>query len=120
MITTTPSGTLARLGAWAADHRRAVVTGWAVAVLCLGALAPFADRALSGAGWEAPRSESTEARRALQSAFPGQGAYGLRVGVAGADGAVLARVRSRLRRDPAVAGVLMPRSGGGRTVIVTG
>ena len=119
MITTTPSGSLARLGAWAADHRRAVVTAWAVAVLCLGALVPFADRALSGAGWEAPRSESTEARRALQSAFPGQGAYALRVVVAGADDSVLARVRARLLRDPAVAGVRMPRRGS-RTVIVTG
>jgi RND superfamily putative drug exporter len=117
MITTTP-GLLARLGAWAADHRRAVVTVWAVAVLCLGALVPFADRALSGAGWEAPRSESTEARQALQSTFPGQGAYALRAVVAGADHPVLARVTARLLRDPAVAGVRT--SGNGRTVVVTG
>jgi hypothetical protein len=44
------TGTLACLGAWTADHRRA--------------LARFADRALSGAGWEAPRSESIDLTRA--------------------------------------------------------
>ena len=42
-------------------------------MLALGALAPFADRALSGAGWEAPGSESGQARRAIESHFPGQG-----------------------------------------------
>jgi RND superfamily putative drug exporter len=65
------TSTLGRLGAWAADHRRLVVIVWAAAVLVLGALAPFADRALSGAGWEAPASESGEARRAIESHFPG-------------------------------------------------
>src|SRR5215216_6458924 len=130
-VTTTSTSTLGRLGAWAADHRRLVVIVWGAAVLVLGALAPFADRALSGAGWEAPGSESIDARRALESAFPGRGAYALQVVVAGApvdDPAtqrVLARVRSTLLRDPAVAGVLMPRPGGTiapdhRTAIVTG
>jgi hypothetical protein len=129
--TTTATGTLARLGAWAADHRRTIVIGWAAAVLCLGALLPFADRVLSGAGWEAPRSESSHARRALESACPGRGAYALHVVVAGAAVVdpsmqrVLTRVRSGLVRDPAVAGVLMPRPGStvvrdGRTAIVTG
>ena len=79
----TAHDTLGRLGAWAADHRRLVVIVWGVAVLALGALAPFADRALSGAGWEAPGSESGEARRAIESHFPGQGTYALSVVVAG-------------------------------------
>ena len=79
---TQPATTLGRLGAWAADHRRLVVLVWGVAVLALGALAPFADRALSGAGWEAPGSESGEARRAIESHFPGQGTYALSVVVA--------------------------------------
>jgi putative drug exporter of the RND superfamily len=131
MINIPITGRLARLGAWTADHRRAVIVAWCAAVLLLGALAPFADRALSGAGWEAPRSESIDARRALESAFPGRGAYALQVVVAGAPvdepatQRVLARVRSTLLRDPAVAGVLMPRPGGTiapdhRTAIVTG
>lgn len=131
MTTTLTTGRLARLGAWAADHRRAIAIAWAAAILCLGALAPFADQALSGAGWEAPRSESTHARRALESAFPGRGAYALRVVVAGAAvddpsmQRVLARVRTTLRLDPAVAGVLMPRPGSTiapdrHTAVVTG
>src|SRR6188508_2886376 len=76
------ASTLGRLGAWAADHRRRVVIIWAAIVLSLGALAPFADRALSGAGWEAPSSESGAARRAIESSFPGQGTYALSVVVA--------------------------------------
>ena len=60
-------------------------------MLALGALAPFADRALSGAGWEAPGSESGEARRAIESRFPGQGTYALSV--------VVAATRAR-RRPP--------------------
>src|SRR3954451_14469648 len=80
---TTSASTLGRLGAWAADHRRLLVVVWGVAVLALGALAPFADRALSGAGWEAPGSESGKARRAIESHFPGQGTYALSVVVAG-------------------------------------
>src|SRR4051812_6773407 len=107
---TRPATTLGRLGAWAADHRRLVVVVWGVVVLALGALAPFADRALSGAGWEAPSSESGEARRAIESHFPGQGTYALSVVVAGDRPmrAALARVESVLRDDPAVSGVLPP------------
>ena len=82
----TSTSTLGRLGAWAADHRRRVVILWAVVVLCLGSLAPFADRALSGAGWEAPNSESGDARRAIESSFPGQGTYALSVVVSAASG----------------------------------
>jgi putative drug exporter of the RND superfamily len=82
---------------------------------CLGALAPFADRALSGAGWEAPGSESGEARRAIESHFPGQGTYALSVVVAGA----LAKVERVLRGDPAVSGVLRSQKAR-RTTIVTG
>src|SRR3954468_18910961 len=74
-----PTNALWRLGAWAADHRRLVVVVWGVAVLALGAVAPFADRALSGAGWEAPASESGAARRAIEADFSGQGSYALRV-----------------------------------------
>jgi putative drug exporter of the RND superfamily len=124
---------LGRLGAWAVDHRRLVVIVWAAVVLCLGALAPFAERALSGAGWEAPRSESGQARRAIESHFPGQGTYALSVVVAGERAriddrpmrAALAGVNRVLRADRAVGGVLPPRPGvtvsrDGRTAIVTG
>lgn len=129
----TSTTTLGRLGAWAADHRRLIVIAWGVAVLALGALAPFADKALSGAGWEAPGSESGQARRAIESHFPGQGTYALPVVVAGERAgiddprmrAALARVRSVLRGDRAVRGVIAPQQGVSvsqdrRTAIVTG
>src|SRR4051794_39557868 len=74
---------LGRLAGWAADHRRLLVIAWGVAILGLGALAPFADRALSGAGWEARGSESAVARDAIERRFPGQGTYALPVVVAG-------------------------------------
>ena len=90
---------------------------WCGVVLVLGALAPFADRALSGAGWEALGSESVAARHALEADFPGRGTYALSVVVAGPRGhatrraATLARVRAVLRSDAAVSGVLAPRAG---------
>jgi RND superfamily putative drug exporter len=118
--------TLGRLGAWAADHRRRLVLVWGVAVLALGALAPFADHALSGAGWEAPGSESAKARRVIESHFPGQGTYALSVVVAGVGDAqrrsAITAVRAVLRRDPAVRGVPARAtvSRDGRTAIVTG
>lgn len=131
--TTTSAPALGRLGAWAADHRRLIVVVWGALVLGLGALTPFADKALSGAGWEAPGSESGDARRAIESHFPGQGTYALSVVVAekGAgtgDGPmrpVLADVEDVLRSDKAVSGVLPPEQGvtvsrDGRTAIVTG
>jgi len=129
----TSTTSLGRLGGWAADHRRLVVIAWAAAVLVLGALAPFADKALSGAGWEAPASESGDARRAIESHFPGQGTYALSVVVAseraGIDDrpmrAALAGVRSVLRGDEAVSGVMVPQPGvtvsrDRSTAIVTG
>jgi RND superfamily putative drug exporter len=132
-MTTASTTTLGRLGAWAADHRRLIVIAWGVAVLALGALAPFADRTLSGAGWEAPGSESGEARRAIESHFAGQGTYALSVVVAGERAgigdrpmrAVLTRVQRVLRGDPAVRGVLAPQPGvtvsrDRRAAIVTG
>ena len=120
--TTIKDSRLGRLGAWAADHRRAIVIAWCGVVLVLGALAPFADRALSGAGWEALGSESVAARHALESDFPGRGTYALSVVVAGppADPTVK-RVQAVLRGDPAVSGVLPARmSGDGTTAVVVG
>src|SRR5688572_16307444 len=113
---------LVRLGAWAARHRRAVAVVWCGLVLGLGALAPFADRALSGAGWEAVGSESVAARHALEASFPGRGSYALSVVVAGRDGgATITRVGEVLRSDSAVSGVLAPRLSEDRgTAVVVG
>src|SRR4051812_9156423 len=61
------SGVFARLGGWTADHRRVVFGAWLALVLALGGLAPFAEHALSGAGWEASNSESLRARDRVQA-----------------------------------------------------
>ena len=112
---------LGRLGGWAADHRRPIALVWCALVLTLGALAPFADRALSGAGWEAHGSESLAARTALEERFPGRGSYELAVVVAGPRAErTLAQVADTLRRDPAVAGVRAPQAGPRDTAVLVG
>jgi putative drug exporter of the RND superfamily len=115
---------LGRLGAWAADHSRAIAVAWCGLILVLGGLAPFADRALSGAGWEASGSQSVAARHALEADFPGRGSYALTVVMAGQDdGAVrsrLGRVEAVLRGDPAVSGVRREPPGGHTGAVVTG
>jgi RND superfamily putative drug exporter len=117
--TAAPPGRLGRLGHWAADHSRAIVIAWCAAVLVLGALAPFADRALSGAGWEALGSESVRARDTLEAHFPGRGSYALTVVLGGRrDAATVARVGVVLRSDRAVAGVAVARAVPGTTVVV--
>jgi putative drug exporter of the RND superfamily len=109
-------GRFGRLGLWMADHRRIVALVWAAIAISLGAFAPFAERALSGAGWEASGSESVEAREMLQERFPGRGAYALTVVVSSSQATVddaafqtvVARVASVLAADEAVARVVRP------------
>jgi RND superfamily putative drug exporter len=126
-------GRFGRLGLWTADHRRLVLVAWVAVALSLGAFAPFAERALSGAGWEAAQSESVEARALLEKRFPGQGAYALTAVVssetAGIDDpafrAVVTRVASVLAADAAVARVVLPEVGrsvsrDGHTVLLQG
>ena len=64
----------------------------------LGVLAPRAEHALSGAGWEATGSESVQARGLIDGHFDGAGTYGLLVVVhaPGQDG-----LRSRVRAGAA-------------------
>jgi RND superfamily putative drug exporter len=120
--TTTQPGSLGRfgrLGLWTADHRRIVALAWAALVISLGAFAPFAERALSGAGWEAAGSESVEARETLEERFPGQGSYALTAVISSSEAtvgteafrAVVARVTSLLAADEAVARVVAPQPG---------
>ena len=57
-------GPIGRLGRWTADHvRTVVVVVWVVVAVALGAFAPRAEHALSGAGWEASGSESVAGAR---------------------------------------------------------
>jgi RND superfamily putative drug exporter len=113
-------GRLGRAGRWAADHLTLVAVAWLAVFLGLGALAPRAEHALSGAGWKALGSESVKARELIDRHFGGLGAYSLAVVVAEhrqtaderAFQATVASVRARLEGDPAVATVVGPREGG--------
>jgi RND superfamily putative drug exporter len=128
-----PIGWLGRLGRWAATHRRRVALAWVLVAVCLGALAPHAEHALSGGGWQADGSESVRARRLIDRHFDGQGSHallavvGMRTheGASPAFRATIARVARVLRRDPAVGVVRSPRAGGsiapdGRVAVVRG
>ena len=127
-------GRLGRLGRWAATHRRAVVLAWVGVAVCLGVLAPRAEHALSGGGWQADGSESVEARRADRPGLRRAGQLCARRGRQLADAATArARPSARpsaawcglLRRDPAVGAVRSPRPGesiapNGRVAVVRG
>jgi putative drug exporter of the RND superfamily len=126
-------GPVGRLGRWAAIHRRSVVLAWVGLALCLGVLAPRAEQALSGGGWQADGSESVEARRLIDRHFEGQGSYALLVVVSSRTHdsespqfrATVGRVVGLLRREPAVRAVRVPRHAesiapNGRVAIVRG
>jgi putative drug exporter of the RND superfamily len=112
-------GPLGRLGRWSAQRRRTVFLAWAALIIALGALAPRAEHALSGGGWQADGSESVAARAQIERHFGGQGSYALAVVVSSARHkagepafrrAIDNSVRA-LRREPAVAAVRLPRRG---------
>ena len=113
-------GRLGRLGRWTAGHLRVITLGWLAVFIALGALAPRAEDALSGAGWKALNSESVAARDLIDRHFGGLGAYSLatvveegqpRTANDGAFRATLRRVRTTLERDPAVSTALEKRTG---------
>jgi hypothetical protein len=112
----TTFGRFGRLGLWTADHRLAVVLVWLTITLGLGGLAPFADHALSGAGWMAVGSQSDREAKLVDRHFPGQGSYAL-LAVVRADGGLrspaaretVARVRRVLEASAAVRRVLPTR-----------
>ncbi len=127
----TEVGPIGRLGRYTATHFRVVVIGWAVIALGLGFLAPKAEKALSGAGWEASGSQSVQARHLIDRNFNGLSSYGLMVVVHSPGGqigdpsfdAAVAAVERKLRSDPAVRTVVPPRPGAsistdGHTAIV--
>src|SRR3954463_2358690 len=129
----TTVGPLGRLGRWAATHRRTVVLAWVGVVVGLGILAPGAEHALSGGGWQADGSESVQARRLIDRQFDGQGSYALVVVVSSRTHdsaspvfrATTGRVVGLLQRDPAVGKVWTPRAAesiapNGRVAVVRG
>jgi RND superfamily putative drug exporter len=116
-------GPIGRVGRWTAGHARFVVLAWAIVALGLGALAPRAEHALSGAGWEASGSESVAARQVIDSSFGGQGGYALTVAVHGSGSLepTVAEAARILEADPRVSTVAPPQaSPDGRTVLLSG
>ena len=105
---TTDVGPLGRLGRWTATHFAAVAAAWIVVAVGLGVLAPRAEHALSGAGWEATGSESVQARQLIDKHFGGLGTYGLTVVVHARDktisdpafGRALRGVEAKLKQRP--------------------
>ncbi len=125
-------GPLGRLGAWTADHVRAVSIAWLVVAVVLAAFAPKVETALSGAGWQANGSESVQARTLIQRNFAGLSSSALMVVVNSPHESVadpafrqtVARVTRVLAGDSRVASVQVPRRGvsisaDGHTAVVT-
>jgi putative drug exporter of the RND superfamily len=124
-------GPIGRLGGWAADHLRAVALSWAVIAVALAAFAPQVETALSGAGWQANRSESVAARTLIQQNFAGLSSSAPMVvlhssSLSVGDPAfqtVLTQVEGVLRSDLRVSSVVPPQPGAsiapdGHTAIV--
>jgi len=116
----TPVGPIGRLGRWTALHARAVFITWALIAVAAGVLAPRAEHALSGAGWEATGSESVEVREVADREFGGQSAYALLVVVDPPDPRVLGEVRAELEAHDDIASVAPPqRSPDGGVVVLS-
>src|SRR6185312_10963823 len=90
-------GPIGRLGRWTALHFRIVAAAWVVVAVGLGVFAPRAEKALSGAGWEATGSESVHARAQIDKNFDGFGSYSL---------TVVVHARNQVVSDPEFARVL--------------
>lgn len=127
----TTSGPLGRLGLWVVDHRRIVTSVWVLLVIGLGIFAPFVEKNLSGAGWQADGSESVSVRDLAQDHFGGNASHALQVVVQSTDGSlnsgagkrVLDEVTSVLDAEPRLAEVVAPMPGvslsaDGRTAVV--
>ncbi|MDH4176921.1 MAG: MMPL family transporter, partial [Thermoleophilia bacterium] len=118
----TPVGPIGRLGRWTAGHVRLVAVAWVAIAVGLGALAPFAEHALSGAGWEASGSESVAARAEVERSFDGQSGYALMAVVHGTGdlGPTVAEATRLLEADPRVTSVAPPQpSRDGRTILLS-
>jgi RND superfamily putative drug exporter len=122
----TTFGRFGRLGLWTADHRRTVALAWLTVMVSLGGFAPFAERALSGAGGVAVGSQSDREAQLVDRYFPGQGSYTL-LAVVRADAGLsssagretVARVRRVLESSPAARRVLpIQPAPDGRTGVV--
>ncbi|WP_328601767.1 MMPL family transporter [Nocardia terrae] len=112
-------GPLGRLGIWVIEHRRLVAAVWVLVVVVLGAFAPFVEKNLSGAGWQADGSQSVAVRNLAQEHFGGNASHAIQVVVHSTDGtldsgdgpAVLSEVTAVLKGEPRLAEVIPPMPG---------
>src|ERR1019366_7853456 len=112
-------GPIGRLGRYTATHFRKVLVGWLLVALGLGFFAPRVEKALSGAGWEASGSQSSQARKLVERDFAGLGSYGLMTVVysptqtvgSPAFRSAIARVEQTLRSNRAFRTILAPAPG---------
>ena len=121
----TAVGPVGRLGAWTADHFRAVLVAWIVVAVGLGVLAPRVETALSGAGWEASGSQSVQARDLINRHFGGQSSAALMVVVHSpsakvGDPAVHSHGRSCRRHPPSRPAGGVGRAAAGRLLDLAG
>ncbi|MEV0189586.1 MMPL family transporter [Kitasatospora purpeofusca] len=124
------AGLLGRLGAWSAGHFRAVLVGWLLVVIGLGAFAPQVTSALSGAGWQANGSESVKVRQLAEQHFAGNASTALQIVVAAdrpvtdpAVQQVIGKAEAIAAADPRISTVVPPQPGAtvsqdGRTAIL--
>ena len=118
-VATPTLGPIGRLGYWSATHRKLVAVIWLVAAVGLGFFAPQAERALSGAGWEATGSQSVEARDVVAKEFQGLGGSAMMVVLTSKTETVdspayqqaLSDVTKILESDKAVTTVMQPQPG---------
>lgn len=111
-------GPLARLALWATAHARLVVAVWVLLVIGLGVFAPFVEKNLSGAGWQAEGSDSVAARELAVDHFGGQASSAIQVVITGerplteGDGPrVLAEVTEKLTSDDRISQIVAPMPG---------
>jgi RND superfamily putative drug exporter len=118
-VATPVLGPIGRLGRWSATHRKLVALIWLVAAVGLGFLAPKAEKALSGAGWEATGSQSVAARDVVAKEFQGLGGSAMMVVLTSKTETVdspaytqaIADVTRILKSDKAVSTVVQPQPG---------
>ncbi|MEU9047721.1 MULTISPECIES: MMPL family transporter [unclassified Kitasatospora] len=124
------AGLLGRLGAWSAGHFKAVLVGWLLVVIGLGAFAPQVTTALSGAGWQANGSESVKVRQVAEQHFAGNASTALQIVVTAdrpvsepAVQQVIGKAEAVAAADPRISTVVPPQPGAtisrdGRTAIL--
>jgi len=108
----------ARLGRWAALHRRHVAVAWLIVIVGLGIFAVRVESSLSGAGWQANGSPSVAARNVIDRDFHGLSSTAIEVVVAahqplshGSGPKVVDAVEQLLRSDHRISTVVPPVAG---------